>query len=236
MEINKKALCSDLIYLKPGQKVSETFLVQLNKINQDYSQTKKFLKYYGDIESLFKLSPVTKKTIQCHFFLAGFLEGEGCLNIGAKKNNTSRFKLYLDPEFNLTQHINGISNLYLAMCVFQTGRIRFKSGSLATFVYTIDNRLSLEQKVIPFYENYVILYGCAAKKKRLVLFKKLLQLFKEKAHFDLNKMVYEILPLWDQLRMQKSSNLCFCKGKSQTFKNLQEAQIYVKKSIQKNNL
>nr|ALA63887.1 putative LAGLIDADG homing endonuclease [Pseudopleurococcus sp. A SAG 2039] len=228
MKINKKAIGSDFVYLNPGQSVSETFLVQLKKINQDYSQTKKFLKYCRDIESLFKLSPVTKKTTQCHFFLAGFLEGAGCLNIGAKKNTTSRFKLYLDPEFNLTQHINGISNLYLAMCLFQTGRIRFKSGSLATFVYTIDNRLSLEQKVIPFYENYVILYGCSAKKKRLAVFKKLLQLFKEKAHLDLDKMVYEILPLWDQLRMQKSSN--------QTFKNLKQAQIYIKQSIQKNDL
>jgi hypothetical protein len=60
------------------------------------------------------------------------------------------------------------------------------------------------------------------------VFKKLLQLFKEKAHLDLDKMVYEILPLWDQLRMQKSSN--------QTFKNLKQAQIYIKQSIQKNDL
>ena len=185
------------------------------------SKKKSFLHYKQEILQIFGLKSLTQKSTACQFYLGGFLEGEGSLNVGAKKNQTSKFKVYLDPEFNVTQHINGISNLYLAMYVFQTGRIRFKSGSLATFVYTIDNRRSLEDKVIPFYEEYVNPYGSEVKKKRLLIFKQLLNLFKTKAHLNLDQMIHKVLPLWDQLRMQKGQ-------KNESFKSLLEAQNYVK--------
>lgn len=213
-------------YLKPKQKVSEEILIKLKNANWKYSKTKKFLDYQREIRNLFKLMPVSQIKTECKFYLAGFLEGEASLNIGAKKNTTSKFKVYLDPEFNITQHLNGISNLYLAMCIFQTGRIRFKSGSLATFVYTIDNRIALEEKIIPFYEQYVNLYCSDAKKKRVSQFKKLLILFKEKAHLDLDRMLYEVLPLWDILRIQKGQ-------RNQTFLNLTEAQIYIREAQKK---
>lgn len=209
--------------LKPGKSISETVLIQLKKANLDYSDSKNFFKYTRDIQMIFCLLPVINPTLNCKFYVAGFLEGEGSLNVGIKKNTTSKFKLYLDPEFNLTQHVNGISNLYLAMMIFKTGRIRFKSGSLATFVYTIDNRLSLEQKVIPFYEHYVFLYGCEHKKQRVHLFKTLLSLFKQKKHLDLDQMLYTVLPLWSTLCVQINHS-------NQTFKHLKEAQTYVKKA------
>jgi LAGLIDADG endonuclease len=225
MKLNKKK-ANSFFHLKPGEGVSDIFLLALKKANLNYSKTKNFLNYMRDVETLFQLTPIIKKTVDCHFYLAGFLEGEGSLNIGAKKNNTSRFKVYLDPEFNITQHINGISNLYLAMSIFQTGRIRFKSGSLATFVYTIDNRLNLEEKVIPFYEKYVNRYGCQIKQYRVALFKKVLTLFKEKAHLNLDRMINEILPLWYELRMQIGQS-------NQTFTNLKDAQTYVKNAVKK---
>ena len=214
-------------YLKPGEPVSPILLTKLAKANANYSRTKKFLTYKQEILKIFALKPLTQKSIACQFYLAGFLEGEGSLSVGAKKNQTSQFKVYLDPEFNVTQHINGISNLFLAMYVFQTGRIRYKSGSLATFVYTIDNRQSLEEKVIPFYEEYVIPFCSAAKKQRLSIFKKLLCLFKAKAHLNQNRMIAEVLPLWDQLRMQKGQ-------KNESFKSLLEAQNFVKNASNEN--
>ena len=110
------------------------------------------------------------------------------------------------------------------MTIFQTGRIRYKSGSNATFVYTIDNRVSLKEKVIPFYETYVNKYGCKVKKNRCIVFKKLLQLLKQKAHCNLDGLVFQILPLWDELRIQVDKS-------NQKFTNLQEAQTFVKKHI-----
>lgn len=198
-------------------------LIGLKTANQHYSKTKKFSKYKRQIQKLFELShpPIT---CESKFYLAGFLEGEGSLNVGAKKNNSSKFKVYLDPEFSIAQHINGISNLYLAMCVFQTGRITLKSGSLATFVYTIDNRQTLEEKIIPFYEHYVYKYGCQIKKHRVMLYKQLLVLFKKKHHLNFETMLYKVLPLWDALRMQTGQS-------NQTFASLKEAQNYVKNAI-----
>jgi hypothetical protein len=214
------------IYLKPGEKAPETILTALRDANAKYSRTKKFPEYMRSIQQIFQLKPIPQKSTDCQLYLGGFLEGEGSLNVGAKKNSTSKFGVYLDPEFSLTQHLNGISNLYLAMYVFQTGRIRFKSGSHATFVYTIDNRQTLEEKVIPFYEKYVSPYGSSVKQRRTQVFKHLLKLFQEKAHLDLNKMLDEVLPLWDLLRMQSGQS-------NESFRNLLDAQTYVKNAASK---
>ncbi|MGB7651013.1 MAG: LAGLIDADG family homing endonuclease [Gallionella sp.] len=211
----------NVIYLKSNEQISDFILNKLKKANSEYSKTKNFSKYKLAIQDIFKLNSLTKITIEAKYYLAGFLEGEGSISVGIKKNNSTRFKLYLDPEFNITQHINGISNLFLAMLIFNTGRIRYKAGSNATFVYTIDNRKSLEEKIIPFYENYVNKYGCEVKKNRLLLFKKLLNFFNKKAHLNFEQLVFEILPLWDKLRIQVGQS-------NESFKNLEEAQEYVK--------
>jgi hypothetical protein len=209
------------LFLKSGEKVSDTLLESLKDINSKYSKTKCFPDYYRSIQQLFDLKLLTEKRKDYYLFLGGFLEGEGCLNVGAKKNTSSKFRVYFDPEFNVTQHLNGISNLFLAMFVFQTGRIRYKTGSNATFVYTIDNRQTLEEKVIPFYEKYVSPYGSPIKKRRTQIFKQLLLLFQEKAHLNLEQMINEIIPLWALLRQQEGQI-------NQTFKTVLEAQMYVK--------
>ena len=210
-------------YLKSGQPISKIFLDQLAQINHQYTKKKNFSQYEKQILNLFQLKPYNKKTKSMFFYLAGFLEGEASLNLGAKKNKTSTFKVFFDPEFNITQHANGIQNLYLALHVFQTGRIRYKSGSLATFVYTIDNRQALKEKVVPFYETYVT-YGSKTKKNRVKLFKHVLLLFEEKAHLNYNRMVNEFIPLWAALRIQHNSN--------QTFKNEKEAKRFIQKAYE----
>jgi hypothetical protein len=212
------------IYLKPGEKISADFVEKLAEINANYTKSKNFPKYQEHIRQHFQLQHIQLNQ-KSHYYLAGFVEGEASLNVGVKKNTTSNFKLYIDPEFNITQHINGVFNLYLAMCYFQTGRIRHKTGSNATFVYTIDNRVSLEQKVVPFYEKYLNTLGSSLKQRRVAIFKTLLSLFNERAHLDLNRMLHEVLPLWDAMRMQAGQS-------NESFKSLQDAQEYVKKAAQ----
>lgn len=210
------------IYLKPKEKVKQFFLNELKQINQKYTETKNFSQYKKNIKTLFQLESQIKKTKTTFYYLGGFIEGEGSLNLGVKKNKTSKFKLFFDPEFNITQHINGIQNLYLALCIFQTGRIRYKSSSDATFVYTIDNRKSLKEKVLPFYETYVKPCGCKVKVDRVRKFKQVLKLFDEKAHLNINRLIYELVPLWDSLRMQHNAN--------QTFVNKQQAILFILKA------
>ena len=183
------------IYIKPKEVISKQFLQELKEINSRYTKNKKFFQYQHSIKKLFKLEDISKIKRETFFYLAGFLESESSLTFTIKKNQTSKFGVYFNFEFNLTQHINGISNLVLAMEVFKTGRIHFKSGSCATFVYTIYNRRSLEEKIIPFYEKFVIPYGSYAKAIRVKKFKEIFQLFKEKAHLDINRIIIDILPL-----------------------------------------
>ena len=83
-----------------------------------------------------------------HFF-AGFIEGEGSFSVSAKKSPSAKFGVYLDPEFSITQHVNGSSHLFRCLCLFRTGVIRHKNKSNATLVYRIYNRETLKQKVIP---------------------------------------------------------------------------------------
>jgi hypothetical protein len=205
-----------------NKKVKSQISENLSKINTEYSKNKDFVRYKNDIQKCFGLSPA-KINKNCRFYLAGFIEGEGSINVSVKKTLYGSYKLLVDPEFSITQHINGISNLYLALCIFQTGRIRYKMGSNATFVYTIDNRRSLNEKVIPFYEKYINAYGSLNKKERLQTFKQILHHLNQKDHLNINKMLYEILPLWHKMRMQVGQV-------NQTFKSLEQAQDYVYKN------
>jgi hypothetical protein len=210
------------ISLKPGEKISKTLLAELKTINDKYTKTKNFSEYRRSIGQLFQLTPVQINAERLRF-LAGFCEGEASMSAGIKKNKTSNFKLYIDPEFNITQHVNGISNLYIALCYFQTGRIRHKVGSNATFVFTIDNRQSLKEKVLPYYKEYVNPIGSPFKVHRTEIFEKLLLLFEEKAHLNYDRMMNEVLPLWDQMRIQVGQS-------NQSFKSLTEAQDYVRQA------
>lgn len=210
------------VHLNPGEKISQEMLQKLTAINERYTQKKNFSEYESSIRQLFNLKQVTIRKSSL-LYLAGFLEGEASMSVGAKKNQSSKFKVYMDPEFNITQHINGVSNLYLAMVFFKTGRIRHKGGSNATLVFTIDNRRSLKEKVLPFYEKYIQPFGSPVKVRRTRIFQELLRLFDEKAHLDLDRFLYEVLPLWDAMRMQVGQS-------NETFKSLKEAQEYVRAS------
>nr|2EX5_A Chain A, DNA endonuclease I-CeuI [Chlamydomonas moewusii]2EX5_B Chain B, DNA endonuclease I-CeuI [Chlamydomonas moewusii] len=206
--------------LKPGEKLPQDKLEELKKINDAVKKTKNFSKYLIDLRKLFQIDEV-QVTSESKLFLAGFLEGEASLNISTKKLATSKFGLVVDPEFNVTRHVNGVKVLYLALEVFKTGRIRHKSGSNATLVLTIDNRQSLEEKVIPFYEQYVVAFSSPEKVKRVANFKALLELFNNDAHQDLEQLVNKILPIWDQMRKQQGQS-------NEGFPNLEAAQDFAR--------
>lgn len=205
--------------LSPGDIIPETFLNELKIINAEFSKDKNFFKYKANIKQFLGLQEPAL-TDKSKAYLAGFIEGEGSLSVSIKKHKTAKFGILLDPVFNITQHVNGVSNLYLAMCVFSTGRLSYKAGSNATLVYRIDNRTSLKEKVIPFFDKYVVIHGSPAKTRRKQLFAQILQCFDDEKHTDLTSLVQEMLPLWDELRVQRGYA-------NESFATLQEAQSYV---------
>lgn len=215
-------------YCAPGDKIPEETIEKLKEINNVYSKSKDFPKYMQDLSEFFKLEPVV--TTNSKLFFAGFIEGEASLNVSLKKLKTARFGLCIDPEFNLTQHINGLNHLFAALSIFQTGRIRYKDDSNTTLVFVIDNRISLETKVIPFYEKYVAPYGSSEKMERLTIFKELLLIFKEKSHLEEKTFINQVLPLWDTLRMQKGDMSLWDEANFEA-NSLEEAQEFVRNHI-----
>jgi hypothetical protein len=207
-------------YCVPGTVVSKEILQRVKEINETYSKSKNFPKYMRDLAEFFKLKKPTTTT-ESKLFFGGFVEGEASLNISAKKLKTAKFGVIVDPEFSVTQHINSICHLYAALSIFKTGRIRHKGGSNATFVFVIDNRVSLEDKVIPFFESYVVPYVSFEKVERMQTFKELLLLMKSKEHRNLEGLINKVLPKWDSLRMQQGQI-------NQAFESLDAAQAFVR--------
>jgi hypothetical protein len=198
-------------YCAPGTVVSEEILQRVKEINETYSKSKDFPKYMQDLKKFFKFKkPITTTILKV---------GEASLNIRAKKLKTAKFGVILDSEFTATEHINDIFHLYAALSIFKTGRIRHKGG--AEFVFVVCDRVSIQDKVIPFFESYVLPYASFEKVERMQTFKELLLLMKSKEHLNLEGLINKVLPLWDSLRIQRGQ-------KNQAFESLDAAQDFVR--------
>jgi hypothetical protein len=198
-------------YCAPGTVVSEEILQRVKEINETYSKSKDFPKYMQDLKKFFKFKkPITTTILKV---------GEASLNIRAKTLKTAKFGVIVDSEFTATEHINDIRHLYAALSIFKTGRIRHKGG--AEFVFVVCDRVSIQDKVIPFFESYVLPYASFEKVERMQTFKELLLLMKSKEHLNLEGLINKVLPLWDSLRIQRGQ-------KNQAFESLDAAQDFVR--------
>ncbi len=106
------------------------------------------------------------------WFLAGFIEGEGSLTVSIKEHPSAKFGYYIDPEFFIYQHKNGKTILELAKKIFQTGKIKPKSDNKDVLVFSITNRRSIKEKVIPFLKKYMIF---SAKQKIIKIFEEIVE-------------------------------------------------------------
>ena len=209
------------IILDPGEVLSEEFK---NKIREMNAGKPDFQTYTRRVREVFNLAPITINKTKS-IFLAGFIEGEGSISVSVKKNDNAKFGIELDPNFNITQHINGVNHLYFALEVFQTGRIRYKAGSNATLVFIIEPRRSLTEKVCPFFKEYVYDLSSPAKQRKFDNFLKMLNLFDENAHLIEDRFINELLPIWDSIRGDTQKGY-----KGETFQSLEEAQNFVRTS------
>jgi hypothetical protein len=123
-------------------------------------------------------------TKELQYFLGGFIEGEGSFCCSIKKNASSKFGIYVDPEFNLVQHERGLMHLQLAKQIFKSGSIRIKSGSPHIYTYKLENRKVLLQSFVPFYLAYVYPFSCEYKRLKFDKFVAILQKLENKEHFS----------------------------------------------------
>lgn len=213
-------------YLNPRESLSEDIITRLRTAAADKANSGNFQRYKYQIRTIFN---ITNKNLteKDRIFLGGFIEGEGSLSVSIKTTNsaTSRnFNLLLDPEFTITQQANGASVLYKALDCFGTGTLSYKTRSNSTLVYKIDNRRSLQERVIPFYVRYIIPYGSQAKARRFNTFRDLLDAFDRNEHQNADLLINRLLPLWNSLRVQ-SGNV------NERFSSLEEAQNFVRNRI-----
>jgi LAGLIDADG endonuclease len=133
-----------------------------------------------------------------NWFLAGFIEGEGALCVSIKKHPTCRSGFYVDPDFFLYQHESGRRILELAQATFESGQIYPKSGNPKVLVYEISSTRVLREKVIPFFERYVLPFSC--KRETFERFREILDAMERGEHLapvglaEIVKKVYAMNP------------------------------------------
>jgi hypothetical protein len=115
-----------------------------------------------------------------NWFLAGFMEGEGALCVSIKKHPTCRSGFYVDPELFLYQHESGRALLELAQSTFESGRIYAKPGNPKVLVYEISSTRVLRERVVPFFERYVVPFSC--KKETFTRFREILEAMERGEH------------------------------------------------------
>lgn len=191
----------------PGEILPLQVVENLRNVNNIKKQKKKTFSWYKtEIANIFGITECDKKkyqSVKYKTFYGGFIVGEGSINVSAKKSKNALFGILIDPEFSITQHVNGFGFLFAALSLFETGSIHYKSGSNATLVYRIDNRRSIQEKVIPFWDTYIVPYQSFEQNQRILFFKRICLFLEQKKHKELHFFTNQILPLWDKLRKQK---------------------------------
>lgn len=135
------------------------------------------------------------------FWLGGFIEREGSLTISIVKSDKAPFGVFLQPEFNVSQHINGIKILNSFKYIFNNkGQVNKKSGSEKVWVYSLKGTSNLINYIIPFYSKYVVIYSSKYNNDVFNKFVIILNKLKEKSKYNKNefidivKMIYALNP------------------------------------------
>ncbi len=113
-----------------------------------------------------------------HYYLAGFVDGEGSFSVAIIRHPDQKFGWMINPCFQVYQHKNYREILELYQYVFKTGKIYRKSGTHNVLNYSIDSRRNLLEKVIPFFDKYPLITKRDAYKK----FRFIVKEMEEKKH------------------------------------------------------
>jgi hypothetical protein len=87
------------------------------------------------------------------------VEGEGSNTVSINVSENFRYGVDIKPEFNVSQHINGIGILNSFKELFNAGSVGLKSGSENVYVYTLKGYNHIINLIIPFLQIYVQPYS-----------------------------------------------------------------------------
>jgi hypothetical protein len=128
-------------------------------------------------------------------WLGGFIEGEGCVSVSIVVNQKFKFGVQLQPLFSVNQHVNGIEILRSFLPLFNNlGSLHAKSGSPDVWVYELKGISNVIKYILPFFEKYVVPFGC--KNREYNIFKEVVLRMENKDHLskeglsDLIRLIY----------------------------------------------
>lgn len=132
------------------------------------------------------------------YYFAGFVEGEGCFSVSIKQHKEMKFGWVVDPMFSLYQHKDNRFILELFQKELKCGYIVSKQGRPNILVLVVDNRRTLQEKIIPFFRQYPFI---GTKKYDFQIFEKIVQMMEAKKHLEAEGLK-EIVRLAFQMNQQ----------------------------------
>ncbi len=131
-------------------------------------------------------------------YFAGFVEGEGCFSVSIKPFKQMKYGWMIDPMFSLYQHKKNRNILEIFQKEMHCGYIVEKGSKPDVLVLIVDNRRTLEEKIIPFFNKYKFL---GTKRNDFLIFQKILEMMSLKKHLEKDGLI-EIVKLAFQMNQQ----------------------------------
>jgi len=86
------------------------------------------------------------------YWIAGFVDGEGCFHIGISKHPELRFGYQILPELTVVQHKRDLKLLYSIRSYMKCGVVRRNHED--RYCWRVRNLDNLANAIIPFFERY----------------------------------------------------------------------------------
>ena len=133
-----------------------------------------------------------------YYYFAGFVEGEGCFSVSIKPHKQMKFGWVIDPVFSIYQDKENRNILEIFQQELHCGYIVEKQDKPDVLVLVVDNRRTLEEKIIPFFNKYRFL---GTKWNDFLLFSQIVKMMKEKKHLEKSGLI-EIVKMTFQMNQQ----------------------------------
>ncbi|MGB9707182.1 MAG: LAGLIDADG family homing endonuclease [Microgenomates group bacterium] len=133
-------------------------------------------------------------------YLYGFVDGEGCFYVGVVPSRETKLKYQVIVFFKVSQNPKGKVVLDYLKKRLACGYVKpndHKDSSDKTLAFVVRDFLSLKTKVIPFFENKLIV-----KRKEFLKFKKVIKKIDKKEHLTKNGLK-EILDIAYSMNSEK---------------------------------
>lgn len=112
------------------------------------------------------------------YYFAGFTDGEGSFNVSLRKRDDHSIGWQVVLTFNVSQRESYILAQFKKL--LGCGRLQYRSDGVCYLV--VSNPRSIQERVIPFFEQFSFL--SQTKQKNFAIFKKIAQLVIDKKHLS----------------------------------------------------